>query len=71
MAAQRKRKPDFELTNHGSIITLAPLNQRAREWLDFNCVPEPWQWFGGALAVEPRCAPDIIEGLRNDGFVVG
>jgi hypothetical protein len=62
--------PDFILENHGNIILLRPITDAARAWLDFNCVPEPWQWFGDALAVEPRCAPDIIDGLRDDGFTV-
>ena len=66
---KHKETPDFKIENHGSIILFRPITKEAREWLDFNCTPEPWQWFGGALAVEPRCAPDIHEGLVNDGFV--
>ena len=62
--------PDFQVENHGSVILLRPGNEAAKDWLDFNCVPEPWQWFGSALAVEPRCAPDIIEGLQEEGFTI-
>ena len=61
---------DFTVENQGSIILVRPQTDAAKEWLDFNCVPEPWQWFGGALAVEPRCAPDIVDGLIDEGFSV-
>ena len=61
---------DFTIENHGSIILIRPSTQPAKDWLDFNCASEPWQWWGDALAVEPRCAPDIVDGLRDDGFEV-
>ena len=67
----RKRKPDFEVCNHGSIVTFLPLTKRSRAWLNENCAAEPWQWFGGALNVEPRCAPDIYDGMVDAGFVTG
>lgn len=63
-------QPDFRLENHGSVILFRPLNKRAREWLDSNCVTEDWQWFGGAMSCEPRCAPDILWSLRDEGFKV-
>jgi hypothetical protein len=28
------------------------------------------QWFGGALAVEPRYAHDLAQGASSDGLVV-
>ena len=62
--------PDFQVENHGSLILLRPATEAAREWLAFNCVPDPWQWFGNALAVEPRCAPDIVNGMIDEGFTV-
>ena len=62
--------PDFQVENHGSIILLRPATDEAKQWLNFNCAPEPWQWFGGAMAVEPRCASNLIEGLREEGFTV-
>ena len=61
---------DFSVENRGSIILFWPLTDAAREWLNFNCVNEPWQWFGDALSVEPRMAPDVYDGLITDGFTV-
>ena len=65
-----KTMTDFSVENHGSIILFRPFTETGRIWLDFNCVNEPWQWFGDALAVEPRMAPDIYDGLIADGFIV-
>lgn len=61
---------DFIIENTGSIILFRPMTDDARKWLDFNCVPEPWQWFGDAMACEPRCADNIIDGLRDSGFTI-
>jgi len=33
-----------------------------RRWIDDNREIEPWQWFGGAIAVEPRYFGGLIVG---------
>jgi hypothetical protein len=43
---------DFQIADHGTIISIRPLNEAARQWLDENVVSEPWQWVQGALCVE-------------------
>ncbi len=62
-------KRDVELSLHGSIDLLTPLTPEAQAWMKDN-IPDDAQWFGGALAVEPRFAPDIVQGMIDDGLTV-
>ena len=61
---------DFLIADHGSIITIRPVSEAARQWLDDNVAAEPWQWLGGALCVEPRCARDIDAEITDAGFEI-
>ena len=61
---------DFHIADHGSIITIQPLNEAARQWLDENVVSEAWQWLGGALCVDPRCARDLVAEIAATGFEI-
>lgn len=59
---------DFEVRGHyGSLVLVVPLTQAARDWVTEN-VEETAQWFGGALVVEPRYAPTLVKGMRDDGL---
>ena len=69
-APRPEPRPDFEIANHGSIIGLRPMNDRARDWLQENTNAEPWQWFGGMLCMDPRCASILFAGLQEDGFTL-
>ena len=62
--------PDLRVDNHGSIILVTPLTPAGEEWIDINVSPEPWQWLGRGLAVEPRYAGALIEGAMGDGLEV-
>jgi hypothetical protein len=62
--------PDFLIADHGSIFTIAPVSEAARQWLDENVASEPWQWLGDALCVDHRCARDLIDQIADDGFDV-
>lgn len=64
-----KERPDVDLSLHGSIDLLTPLTAAAQAWMKEN-IPDDAQWFGGALAVEPRYAPDIVQGMIDDGLTV-
>ena len=35
---------DFSISDHGTVISIRPPNELARQWLDENVVSEPWQW---------------------------
>ena len=61
---------DFQIADHGSIISIRPLNEPACQWLDENVVSEPWQWVQGALCVEARFARDLIIEIEEAGFEV-
>ncbi len=58
----------IRVENCGSIILLRPLTKRARKWLEKSCACESWQWFGEALAVEPRMVGAILKGALEEGL---
>jgi hypothetical protein len=60
--------PDFLIADHGSIITIAPVSEAARDWIDENVTSEPWQSQGGALCVDHRYAGNLIKGIADEGF---
>jgi hypothetical protein len=64
-----KEHHDVDLSLHGSIDLLTPLTAQAQAWMKEN-IPNDVQWFGGALAVEPRYATDIVQGMIDDGLTV-
>jgi hypothetical protein len=33
---------DFQIADHGSIISIKPVSEAARTWVDENVVSEPW-----------------------------
>jgi hypothetical protein len=61
---------DFLVIDHGSIVAIRPLTEAAEQWLDDNVVAEAWQWLGGSLCVDRRCAAPLIVGIEADGFEV-
>jgi hypothetical protein len=60
--------PDFLIADHSSIITIAPVSEAAQDWIDENVASEPWQWLGGALCVDHRCARDLVAEIAATGF---
>ena len=62
--------PDFLIADHGSIVWIVPVSPAAHRWLDENATSEPWQWQGGALSVEHRCAGDLIQAIEAAGFAI-
>ncbi len=61
---------DFRISDHGSVIGITPLSDLARAWIDENVASEPWQWRGGVLCIEPRCARDLVAGIAAEGFEI-
>jgi len=61
---------DFQIADQGTIFLIRPLNEAARQWLDENVVSEPWQWLGGALCVDIRCARNLIDEIAAEGFEI-
>jgi hypothetical protein len=61
---------DFQIADHGTVISIRPLNDAAGQWLDENVVSEPWQWVQGILCVEARFARDLLKEIEEVGFEI-
>jgi hypothetical protein len=61
--------PDATIFNHGSVVTLLPRSDAAREWLSEH-IPEDALWLGPSLAIEPRYVQPIVDGMRDAGLDV-
>lgn len=59
---------DFQIADHGSIISIKPVSEAARQWVDENVVSEPWQWLDSALCVDVRCARHLVDEIAAEGF---
>lgn len=57
---------DFVLINQGTISTLTPVTEGARDWIDEH-IPDDAQWFGRSLVIEWRYVEDIYNGILGDG----
>ena len=55
-----------EVTLHGTITTVQPLDDEARAWFLEHFPPEVLV-HGSAFVVEPRYLPPILEGFVEDG----
>ena len=62
--------PDFRVTYHGTITTITPLSDACRAWVEENVAIEPWQWFGNAIAVAPRCVEQLAEAMMEEGLMM-
>jgi hypothetical protein len=60
--------PDVIVQDHGTLFTFCPRSQAARDWWAENVQDAPC--LGRNICVEHRFAPDIIEGLKQAGFVL-
>ena len=61
---------DFIVDRSGSIVSLTPMNQAAREWVAEHCHIEPWQWLGATFNIDARYAPDLIDGIVAAGLTI-
>lgn len=69
LTAAETREADFRVEGWGgSVVLVRPLNEATEEFL---AETTDGQWFGGALAVEPRYVEGLVEGLVEHGFEGG
>ena len=68
--AEEQQLADVLVWNRGSVWLFNPQSGRAQDWVQEHVITEPWQWFGGQLAVERRFAPNLIEAMRRHGLIV-
>lgn len=59
---------DFNVYDAGSVVMVTPVTDVAHDWLKANT---SGTWFSGGLAVEPRYADELIDGMVEDGLVLG
>jgi len=57
---------DLLFENLGTIVLLSGSTKRGRRWIARNVAAE--LSIGGKTAVEPRYAPDILEGAQRAGL---
>jgi hypothetical protein len=60
-------KMQISVISSGSVILLHAHDQAAKLWIEENCQPEPWQWLGDSLGVEPRYVEPMLNGFVADG----
>jgi hypothetical protein len=61
---------DVRLEPSGYSILVQPLTGKAKRWLDENADSPEWAWQGGALAVDPRMVPGLVEAMTAAGLEV-
>lgn len=69
MSEALKRR-DIRIENCGSIMLFNPLTTVGKEWMDENVEADGYQWLGNKLAVEPRYARDLAQGMLDNGLTV-
>jgi hypothetical protein len=62
---------DIRFEHYGSIILIRGLSPAGQAWLDENVGNDETQYFGNAIAAEPRYCLPIYEGAIEAGLVVG
>ena len=61
---------DIQIENASSIVLIRPMTASGKEWVEQKVQAESWQWFGGAIAAEPRTVQAVIDGAKADGLKV-
>jgi hypothetical protein len=61
---------DFHFHDEGTIILLIPIADAAKDWTIEKLDPEPWQMFGGGIAIDHRMFGPIYEALTGEGFLL-
>jgi hypothetical protein len=71
MPTCEKTDADFLVANNGTMLALTPMTPKARKACgDGTIAFEDWQMMGGSIMVDQRMADDLLEHLRDDGFIV-
>lgn len=60
--------PDVRWESLGTIVLVTPYSDAATDWL-YERVPDDAIWWKGSLIVEPRYIYDLVDDLRQQGFV--
>lgn len=71
MRALKPAGPDVVVHGGGTVFIVTPITQAARDWVADSVNVPDYMRFGQGFAVEHRYVQDIIEGMQNDGLLVG
>ncbi len=67
----KKAEPDFLVGNNGTMVALTPMTPKARKACEDGTISfEEWQVMAGSIMVDHRMADDLLEHLRDDGFII-
>lgn len=69
MSAPYGRGPDLKVENHGTIFLVRPVTRAGSQWLA-DTKPDDAQFFGSAMAVEPRYVEGVVNAAREAGLEV-
>ncbi|MBZ5662384.1 MAG: hypothetical protein LAO08_18435 [Acidobacteriia bacterium] len=69
-AVPSERTSDITFENHGSIVLIRGLSAAGQTWLDENVGDDETQYFGGAIAAEPRYVEAIAQGAIENGLEI-
>ena len=63
---------DVVVTDQGTVVVLRPVSPRGNDWIFENADFERWQWDEEReeVAVDPRCARELVEAMEGDGLEV-
>ncbi len=61
---------DIAFQNHGSIVLIRGLSEAGQAWLDEIVGDDETQYFGNAIADEPRYCAAILRGAIDAGLGV-
>lgn len=61
-------KSDFHYRDNGTIITLIPLNAKAKDWIKSNLQIEIWQDVE-CLPIDHRMFYPILDEIITEGFI--
>lgn len=65
---QERPAHDFQLADHGTIITFHPMTAEAQQWWEEHAQAGPS--FGNAYAVDHRFVMNLIHGIEADGLTI-
>ena len=65
-----EKTSDIAFENHGSIVLIRGLSAAGQKWLDANVGNDETQYFGNAIAAEPRYCTAILQGAIDAGLEI-
>ncbi len=72
MTTEQAIEPDFITANHGSLLSIIAISDRAKEGLDAGdlIAYEDWQRLDDSIMVDYHMGIDLFHHLIGDGFVL-